>query len=94
MSFGLLVFRPLSWGLPEAGWQSVFSFSIETNKALLLLNGILLPDPAINISLGLSHFACVPTLCERERYYWKSLEDMAKQFRRGFHRSSFYLAFI
>lgn len=46
---------------------SVFSLSIDVNKALLLLNGILLPDPAINISLALSHLACVLTLCVRER---------------------------
>lgn len=93
VNFGRLVFRPVlgsAWGMTV----SVFSFSIDVNKALLLLKGILLPDPAINISLALSHLACVLTLWEKERYYWKSLEDMAKQFRRGFHRSSLYLAFI
>lgn len=43
-----------------------FSFSRDVHKALLLLNGISLPDRAINISLALSYLACGPTQRGRE----------------------------
>lgn len=82
----------------------LFSFSRDVHKALLLLNGISLPDRAINISLALSYLACGPTQRGREggrevggEHDEESLEDVVKgrkQFRGSFRRSDGCLAFL
>lgn len=96
MNFGQPVFKPLSWGLPYPGSLSLFffSFSINVNKALLLLRGISLPGPAINISLALSYLARVLALGGRQRdavgSHSRTWLKGATQFRGGFRRSNCY----